>query len=112
MKESTAWMLAEALVDKVKSKDPVPPPPNIMVKKDNIDISYLYLVSQKYNNDYDTFDSAVICASCEEEAKNISMESFNEICWVDNKNKIEVFKIGIASPLVKKGVILASFNAG
>lgn len=79
----------------------------------------LYLISQKNNNDYDTFDSAVVCANSEYEASRIhpsylkkdwNGEATDDWCfWQD----VSVEKIGVAGEdIVNKGVVLSSFNAG
>ena len=98
----------------------------------------LYKLSQEINNHYDTYDSAIVCAENEEEARKIhpapyvthyrdgvwygtySRPPFEEYeqdylsNWVnfDQIDKIKVEYIGEASKDLKKGVILASFNAG
>ena len=98
----------------------------------------LYKLSQEINNHYDTYDSVIVCAENEEEARKIhpahyvthyrdgawygtySRPPFEEYeegyssNWVnfDQIDKIKVEYIGEASKDIKKGVILASFNAG
>ena len=70
----------------------------------------LYLVSQDYNNEYDTFDAFVCRAESEEDARNICPGSFNT--WCDIKY-INVEYIGMAlSTIQESKIILASFNAG
>jgi hypothetical protein len=82
----------------------------------------LYLLTQDKNNEYDTYDSAVVCAANEEEAKvihpNLEKQLFNLITygkddtWTDIEY-VTVTLIGIADISVKEGtVICASFNAG
>lgn len=100
----------------------------------------LYLLSQTVNNDYETFDSCVVCANNEYEARMIHPShtdkepvEYNETVkrwihniigyngkllhfdvtdtWSDLKD-IEVKLIGKANKSIKKGVICASFNAG
>lgn len=98
----------------------------------------LYLISQTENIGYDTYDSAVVCAESEEEAKNIypsiipdneieketgiricdydkeanqeRWESYDE--WASNPNNVMCKFLGKADKKTKKGVICASFNAG
>ncbi len=76
----------------------------------------LYIISQDENNGYDTYDSAVVCAENEEEARNIDpsgqnwRENWSE--WCSSPNQVEVMYIGEAAPEVEKGVVLASYNAG
>lgn len=84
----------------------------------------LYLISQRVNNDYDTYDSAVVCASDEADAKTIhpgnredgTPEGSNSRdadygTWTCQSN-VKVEFIGIAQKDMKRGVVLASFNAG
>jgi hypothetical protein len=78
----------------------------------------LYRISQNVNNGYDTYDSAVVAAETEEEAKMIH-PSGNE--W-DGKElgydswcsaeKVKVEYIGEAKEGTLKGIIVSSFNAG
>ena len=95
----------------------------------------LYLLSQSINNWYDTYDSVIVSAKSEDDARTIhpSSETFDisyegnkwtwkysdwEIweydsgCWVEAKyiNKIEVEYLGRTKR--ERWVILASFNAG
>jgi hypothetical protein len=93
----------------------------------------IYKLTQSVNDDYDTYDSMVVAAESEQEAKNIHPSDYvthvengkwygtyadksdtyeNEPCgWVcyDDIRKIDVELIGETSQ--PKGVILASFNA-
>ena len=86
----------------------------------------LYLIKQDTNNDYDTYDSAIVVATSEEEARTIhpaghrwisETESWNTdwrvpYSWVYPEN-VTVQLIGTATTDAKAGdVILASFNAG
>lgn len=93
----------------------------------------IYLISQNVNNDYDTYDSAVVCAENEEEARVINPREYYR--WHDNQwffqhpngtekaeenddtwcipKKVKVMEIGIANDDIKIGaVICSSFNAG
>lgn len=95
----------------------------------------IYKISQYENNDYDTYNSVVVVAHNEEEAKLIhpddSHYKFINDCWwficndgskhkeeyshewVSDLTKIIVEEIGEAdSKYIKPQVILASFNAG
>jgi hypothetical protein len=83
----------------------------------------LYLISQDINNDYDTYDSAVVCAENEHEArcvhpgeKNIKDWKEDDSCydWVifSQIKGIKVEFIGVADKSIKKGVVIVSFNAG
>ena len=98
----------------------------------------LYLISQTVNNDYDTFDSAVVAARDEEDARSIHPVSSwlgmgylptvtptareakeeketkgynNDDTWTTREN-VEVRFLGIGSTDVKRGVVCASYNAG
>jgi hypothetical protein len=77
----------------------------------------IYKISQTENNRYDTYDSAIVYANTEEEARNIHPDG--NVCWgdyrkrwVNSPDKVTVEKIGETNLEVKSGVILASFNAG
>ena len=70
----------------------------------------LYKIWQERNNEYDTYDSAVVCATSEEEARHI--EVGDPIYEWTNPEYVKVEEIGIANDDVEKGVIVASFNAG
>ncbi len=73
----------------------------------------LYRIWQIKNSGYDTYDSAIVCAETEEEAKNTKVGSVDGYygTWVKPED-VHVEEIGIAKDNVKKGIILASFNAG
>ena len=70
----------------------------------------LYLISQSVNYDYDTYDSAVVCAATPEAARLIipcSIES-----WASPDN-VDVDFIGIATAdIPENSIICSSFNAG
>lgn len=75
----------------------------------------LYFVWQDENNDYDTYDSFVICAENEEEAKNTHPdggENWRRSTWASCPEKVKCELIGKASDNVEKGIVIASFNAG
>jgi hypothetical protein len=86
----------------------------------------LYKISQNKNTDYDTYDSAIVCAENEEEARKIhpcGMEGYNYPqgkenweyeygTWCSSPEDVIVEYIGEAKEGIKKGVISASFNAG
>ena len=85
----------------------------------------IYLISQEVNNGYDTYDSAVVCAKDESDARTIhpssetvSYQSFRELpnekyfdTWAGISD-IKVELIGKAVKGIERGVICASFNAG
>jgi len=80
----------------------------------------LFLISQEQNNDYDTYDSAVVVAPDEETARQIDpctgkpVESWGKrySAWCDAPEHVAVRYIGEAAPDVEQGVVCASFNAG
>jgi hypothetical protein len=78
----------------------------------------LFFIWQEENNGYDTYDSAVVCAKDEEDAKTIHPENGDNIlnnkfgCWVDDTSCVAVKYIGTAVKGTERGVICASFNAG
>jgi hypothetical protein len=94
----------------------------------------LYLLSQTENRGYDTFDSCVVCAPNEEQAKTIhprgdlNYVSGRGWIWCDypylrselsmgvdrwsSPENVTATLIGVADPSVKAGVVIASFNAG
>ncbi len=95
----------------------------------------IYLLSQDVVNGYDTYDSAIVIAENEDEARKIhpnklvthvindqwmgtcsdGEEYKNEpYDWVEYSeiDKISVKYIGEASKEQQKGLVLASFNAG
>jgi hypothetical protein len=91
----------------------------------------LYLLTQLENNDYDTYDSCVVAANSEEEARLIhpryptviykkEVNNWYDTYWkcIESSdwaapNKVEVTLIGIASDNINSiKVILSSYNAG
>lgn len=92
---------------------------------------YIYLISQSDNTDYNTYDSAIVVAENEEQAKRITPEAntldqdgnFGEFnanpwkqseTWAYNISFVEVKKIGICTDSNYKAgdLVLANFNAG
>lgn len=82
----------------------------------------LYLISQDENNGYDTYDSAIVCAENKNEAKKILPNSESEwpeqgqasfmYNWASSPKNVKAELIGKAASNIKKGLVLASFNAG
>ena len=100
----------------------------------------IYKLSQKENDDYDTYDSCIVIAENENDARRIHPSKhidnifYDEIkkefwtnyskseelylfedeygTWTNEIDKIKVEYIGEAKKGLKKGVLLASFNAG
>ncbi len=78
----------------------------------------LYKLTQDVNDDWDTYDSCVVCAVDEEDAKTISPDGYETpikqpeyTSWCTIKD-VKVEYIGEAVEGLKRGVIVASFNAG
>ena len=78
----------------------------------------LYLITQDTCRGYDTYDSAVVAAESELEAKRIypatggELPEGNTYDWCSSPEDVEAKFIGIAGIDIERGVILASFNAG
>ena len=82
----------------------------------------LYLISQEQNNDWDTYDSAVVAAPDEETARNMHPGTGEPVAWgkghrwsynswCRSVDDVEVFLLATMVGR-KQGVVLASFNAG
>jgi hypothetical protein len=74
----------------------------------------IYLLERTDKLGYDDFDSAVVAAENEENAKSIQIGyTYNNISrsWT-TPNNIKSTLIGIAAPFTKSGIILASYNGG
>jgi len=78
----------------------------------------LYLLGNTDNNDYDTFDSCVVCAENEADAITIDPcgNTFKENerwpDWAISKESITCMEIGEANDKQERGVIISSYNAG
>lgn len=76
----------------------------------------LYLLSQTVNQNWDTFDSVLVCAENEDDAKSITPygEEFDgkDGTWVKDKSSIACEEIGEANSKQVRGIIISSFNAG
>ena len=94
----------------------------------------LWKIFQDENNDYDTYDSAVVAAETEIEAQlthpgaypeyhffenGIAMREWNgerELdpfpCWASELKNVKVEYLGEAHSTLQAGVVCASFNAG
>lgn len=78
----------------------------------------LYRISQNTNNGWDTYDSAIICAESEEDARSIHPHDDKDwgerysATWTSDPKFVEVEYIGEAREGMTRGVVLASFNAG
>lgn len=76
----------------------------------------LYLIEQSVNNDWDTYDSAVVAAEDELAALNTHPNGKSWARWDIGSwcpsDKVTVTYLGEAKEGTKAGVICASFNAG
>ena len=78
----------------------------------------LWKISQDKNNDWDTYDSAVVAAETEAEARMMHPSTGDDIkptpysSWVGDPAYVQCEYIGKAKDGTQKGVICASFNAG
>ena len=73
---------------------------------------YLYLLSQTVNNGYDTFDSCVVTAGDEAEARLMQPADWGDLSVWAKPEDVQVRLIGIATHDEAGKVICASFNAG
>ena len=77
----------------------------------------LWKISQDKNNNYETYDSAVVAAETEAEAKLMNPSNGEDIkpepysSWVGDPADVQCEYIGEAKDGTQKGVICASFNA-
>lgn len=79
----------------------------------------LYKIFQTVNNDYDTYDSAIVCAESVDDAKKINPgykketteknDVYDSWCKL---SEVQVEYIGQAKSGLERGIICASFNAG
>jgi hypothetical protein len=73
----------------------------------------LYLLSQDENIDFDTYDSMVVCAEDDREARNIHPDgNWGFHTWARSPLNVKCKLIGVADSAQEKGIICASFNAG
>lgn len=77
----------------------------------------IYLIERTMSVDYDEYDSVVVIANSEEEAKDVQPDHprGHQYVWYyeNEKESLKVTKIGVADCSYKSPkIILASFNAG
>lgn len=77
----------------------------------------LFKISQTENDDYDTYDSAIVAALSEDDARLIRPSETYDWTdhyspWCSSPEKVTVEYIGEAREGMEAGVVLASFNAG
>lgn len=74
----------------------------------------LYLLTQNENSGYATFDSCIVCAESEVNAKEIPPSPVNYIWnsgeWASSTENVKCELIGTAKEGLKEGVIIASYN--
>jgi len=75
----------------------------------------LYKISQTDNDDWDTYDSAIVCAASEDDARQINPGGrWNSSLdgWCKSPDLVTVELLGTANDDIPAGVVLSSFNAG
>jgi hypothetical protein len=83
----------------------------------------LYLIYQTETDRYGSYDSAVVCAETEEQARELSPSDGNprdwkqceeegDTSWCSSPEKVKVDLLGQADQKYQPGVICASYNAG
>ncbi len=82
----------------------------------------LYYIEQDENVGYDTYDSAVVAAETEEDAKKIHPSTYTDDKtwwedsdvndWATSPLNVKATFIGVAKEGTGPGVICSSFNAG
>lgn len=76
----------------------------------------LFKISQNANDDWNTYDAAIVAASDEDVARNIIPGSGSwdepEGNWCDRPDQVTVTYIGEAKEGTEQGVILESYNRG
>ena len=84
-------------------------------------MNFLYHISQTVNNNYNTYDSSVICAANATDAKNTHPQDGDlysperELKWLRTwaiPEHVTAVVIGEAKSTQSTGVVCASFNAG
>ena len=78
----------------------------------------LFLIQQTEDEGYDTYDSAVVAAETEEQARGVhparAHDSWDNVWsgWCKTAEAVKVTYLGEAKPETPEGVICASYNAG
>jgi hypothetical protein len=77
----------------------------------------LWMLTQNEVGGYDTYDSCIVAANTEQEAKKIYPCTYAEWgsigrSWASSPDRVTATCIGTATKGTEAGVILASFNAG
>ena len=72
----------------------------------------IYKLTQSTCIGHDTYDSAVVVAESEADAVRINPSNGSDGWPAVNEDAVTAVYIGIAAKNMKRGVIIASFNAG
>lgn len=78
----------------------------------------IYLLNQSERRGYDTYDSCVVVAENEEEARKIRPDlrkwgDYGEYsAWANKLESVKVTLLGTAAENTTPGIICSSFNAG
>lgn len=76
----------------------------------------LWLISQDEKVRTDTYDSAIVCAATEDDARRMhpwdGEQHFPSPTWASAPEQVSVKLLGAAEPRSKQGVVLSSFNGG
>lgn len=78
--------------------------------------TFIYLVSQNVNREYDTWDSLVVAAKSEDEARKMTpIEGMDDwqirAAWAPVEH-VKVKCLGTAAADVSVGILQSSYNAG
>lgn len=77
----------------------------------------LWLLTQSDNKRYNTYDSCVVAANTEQEAKEIHPREqdgwkYHRSSWANSPETVKAICIGTANDGTNAGLVIASFNAG
>lgn len=75
----------------------------------------LWLLTQNDSDGYDTYDSCIVAAKTEQEAKQITPSEYtkwNSGTWAKSPDRVQVTLLGSATKGTPAGLILSSFTAG
>ena len=81
----------------------------------------LYLITQDVTCGYDTYDSCVVCAASEADARLIHPQeryavsygrNWDRHTWADRPDQVTAKLLGVADASLHAGVVCASYNAG
>lgn len=79
----------------------------------------LYLLTQDDQRGYDTYDSMVVAAENEDDARHVHPygerewdAEFRSSAWASSPELVTAELIGVATEGTERGIVLSSFNAG